>query len=182
MSHIEEDKSESDFTFVLHCVNCDLYGEIDEYTLRYQCPRCDSEMKLSHIKKNVTGDELSSAISSLLVKKVKGDRISARIFALLADSSDPEIRNLIEKVTYEKYRIEHGITPPASMLSDVNYPVPAQAFSHEKRWYDRPHLGIGYNKSAELMDELEKRGIISAPLPGGQKREILITDGLEEKE
>ena len=48
--------------------------------------------------------------------------------------------------------------------------------------YLQRRLGIGYNKSAELMDELEKRGIISAPLPGGQKREILITDGLEEKE
>jgi S-DNA-T family DNA segregation ATPase FtsK/SpoIIIE len=46
--------------------------------------------------------------------------------------------------------------------------------------YLQRRLGIGYNKSAELMDQLEERGIISAPLPGGQKRNILITDGLEE--
>ena len=46
--------------------------------------------------------------------------------------------------------------------------------------YLQRRLGIGYNKSAELMDQLEQRGIISAPLPGGQKRNILITDGLEE--
>ena len=46
--------------------------------------------------------------------------------------------------------------------------------------YLQRRLGIGYNKSAELMDQLEDRGIISAPLPGGQKRNILITDGLEE--
>jgi TPR repeat protein len=44
--------------------------------------------------------------------------------------------------------------------------------------YLQRRLGIGYNESAELMDELEKRGIVSAPLSGGQKREILITDGL----
>lgn len=43
-------------------------------------------------------------------------------------------------------------------------------------------LGIGYNKSADLIDKLEQRGIISAPLPGGQKRNILITDGLETNE
>jgi DNA segregation ATPase FtsK/SpoIIIE-like protein len=41
-------------------------------------------------------------------------------------------------------------------------------------------LGIGYNKSAELIDELERREIVSAPLPGGQKRDILILDELLE--
>ena len=40
-------------------------------------------------------------------------------------------------------------------------------------------LGIGYNKSAELVDKLEQRNIISKPLGGGQKRDILILDGLE---
>ncbi len=40
-------------------------------------------------------------------------------------------------------------------------------------------LGIGYNKSAELVDQLERRNIISKPLGGGQKRDILILDGLE---
>lgn len=30
------------------------------------------------------------------------------------------------------------------------------------------------------MDQLEERGIVSAPLPGGQKREILILDELIE--
>lgn len=40
-------------------------------------------------------------------------------------------------------------------------------------------LGIGYNKSAELIEQLEQRHIVSEPLPGGQKRNILITEGLE---
>jgi len=43
-------------------------------------------------------------------------------------------------------------------------------------------LGIGYNKSAELVDQLEQRNIVSKPLGGGQKRDILILDGLEVSE
>lgn len=46
--------------------------------------------------------------------------------------------------------------------------------------YLQRRLVIGYNRAAELMDQLEKRGIISAPLPGGQKRDILILDELIE--
>lgn len=46
--------------------------------------------------------------------------------------------------------------------------------------YLQRRLGIGYNKSAELIDELEHREIVSAPLPGGQKRDILILDELLE--
>lgn len=46
--------------------------------------------------------------------------------------------------------------------------------------YLQRRLGIGYNKSAELIDELEQREIVSAPLPGGQKRDILILDELLE--
>ena len=40
-------------------------------------------------------------------------------------------------------------------------------------------LGIGYMKAADIIDKLEERHIISAPLPGGLKRSILITDDLE---
>lgn len=46
--------------------------------------------------------------------------------------------------------------------------------------YLQRRLVIGYNRAAELMDMLEQRGIISAPLPGGQKRDILILDDLIE--
>ena len=40
--------------------------------------------------------------------------------------------------------------------------------------YLQRRLGISYNKACEIMDKLEQRGIVSAPLPGGQKRNILI--------
>ena len=44
--------------------------------------------------------------------------------------------------------------------------------------YFQRRLGIGYNTAAELVDELERRGIISGPTAGGSKREILITEGM----
>ena len=48
--------------------------------------------------------------------------------------------------------------------------------------YLQRRLGVGYNKSAEIIDVLEERGIISGPLPGGQKREILVFDELEKND
>ena len=39
-------------------------------------------------------------------------------------------------------------------------------------------LGIGYMKAADIIDKLEERHIISATLPGRQKRTILILDDL----
>ena len=44
--------------------------------------------------------------------------------------------------------------------------------------YLQRRMGIGYNKAAEIIDRLEERGIVSAPLAGGQKRNILIFDEL----
>ena len=44
--------------------------------------------------------------------------------------------------------------------------------------YLQRRMGIGYNKAAEIIDKLEQRGIVSAPLPGGQKRDILVFDEL----
>ena len=44
--------------------------------------------------------------------------------------------------------------------------------------YLQRRMGIGYNKAAEIIDKLEQRGIVSAPLAGGQKRNILIFDEL----
>ena len=40
--------------------------------------------------------------------------------------------------------------------------------------YLQRRLVVGCNKACEIMDKLEQRGIVSAPLPGGQKRNILI--------
>jgi len=34
-------------------------------------------------------------------------------------------------------------------------------------------LGVGYSRAARLIDALEERGIISAPQPNSQVREVL---------
>lgn len=48
--------------------------------------------------------------------------------------------------------------------------------------YIQRRLGIGYNKAAEIMDVFEDRGLVSAPLPGGSKRDILVFDEIENKQ
>ena len=45
--------------------------------------------------------------------------------------------------------------------------------------YLQRRLKIGYNRAAEIVDIFEERGIVSAPLPGGSKREILVFDEID---
>jgi DNA segregation ATPase FtsK/SpoIIIE, S-DNA-T family len=45
--------------------------------------------------------------------------------------------------------------------------------------YLQRRMKIGYNKAAEIVDTLEERGIVSPPLPGGSKREILVFDEID---
>ena len=45
--------------------------------------------------------------------------------------------------------------------------------------YIQRRLKIGYNRAAEVMDQLQERGIVGPPSGSGNKREILIFDGLE---
>ncbi len=45
--------------------------------------------------------------------------------------------------------------------------------------YLQRRMGIGYNRAAELIDQMEARGIVGPPGPGGSKREILIFDEIE---
>jgi DNA segregation ATPase FtsK/SpoIIIE, S-DNA-T family len=45
--------------------------------------------------------------------------------------------------------------------------------------YLQRRLGVGYNKAATLIDQLEDRGIIGPPPSGGGKREILVFDEID---
>ena len=45
--------------------------------------------------------------------------------------------------------------------------------------YLQRRLGIGYNRAAELIDQMEKRGIVGPPSGSGNKRDILVFDGLD---
>ncbi|MBR5902566.1 hypothetical protein IKZ40_09550, partial [bacterium] len=94
---------------MLRCAKCGLNGEFEEYTLRHECPECGSEMRLFRIDANISGESLRTRLRELLSAKARGDGISGRIFALLADSPDPEVRKLIDDALYEKYCRVHGI-------------------------------------------------------------------------
>ena len=45
--------------------------------------------------------------------------------------------------------------------------------------YLQRRLGIGYNRAAELIDQMEERGIVGPPSGSGNKRDILVFDGLD---
>ena len=45
--------------------------------------------------------------------------------------------------------------------------------------YLQRRLGVGYNRAAELIDQMEKRGIVGPPSGSGNKRDILVFDGLD---
>ena len=45
--------------------------------------------------------------------------------------------------------------------------------------YLQRRLKIGYNRAAELIDQMEERGIVGPPSGSGNKRDILIFDGLD---
>jgi len=45
--------------------------------------------------------------------------------------------------------------------------------------YLQRRLKIGYNRAAEIVDQLEERGIVGPPSGSGNKRDILIFDGID---
>ena len=45
--------------------------------------------------------------------------------------------------------------------------------------YLQRRLKIGYNRAAELIEEMEERGIVGPPSGSGAKRDILIFDGID---
>ena len=89
------------------------------------------------------------------------------------DEVDGMMNSDIIKAAADKY-LEP--TDPPIMVRALEIIINDQQVSTS---YLQRRLGIGYNKAADIIDKLEQRHVISAPLPGGQKRSILITDGLE---
>ena len=45
--------------------------------------------------------------------------------------------------------------------------------------YLQRRLGIGYNSAAKLIDQMEERGIVGPPSGSGNKRDILVFDGVD---
>ena len=89
------------------------------------------------------------------------------------DDLDDTMNGEVVRAAAEKYLLPDD---PPIMVKALEIIINEQQVSTS---YLQRRLGIGYNKAADIIDKLEQRHIISAPLPGGQKRSILITDGLE---
>ena len=45
--------------------------------------------------------------------------------------------------------------------------------------YLQRRLSIGYNRAAEIVDQMEDRGIVGPPSGSGNKRDILVFDGID---
>lgn len=89
------------------------------------------------------------------------------------DEADGMANSDVVRAAADKYLLP---TDPPIMVRALEIIINEQQVSTS---YLQRRLGIGYNKAADIIDKLEQRHVISAPLPGGQKRTILITDGLE---
>lgn len=87
-----------------------------------------------------------------------------------SSSADPLIKSMVAKYSYSG--------------DDDNIIRSLEILFAERKIstsYIQRRLGIGYNKAAEIMDVFESRGLVSAPLPGGSKRDILVFDEIENK-
>ncbi|OGV39325.1 MAG: hypothetical protein A2020_08845 [Lentisphaerae bacterium GWF2_45_14] len=86
----------------------------------------------------------------------------------LSEGLDPLIREMVAK--YSEPSDDENIIKSLEIL-----------FRERKisTSYIQRRLGIGYNKAAEIMDIFEKRNLVSPPLAGGSKRNILVFDEIE---
>ena len=86
----------------------------------------------------------------------------------LSEGLDPMIREMVAK--YSKPGDDDNIIKSLEIL-----------FRERKisTSYIQRRLGIGYNKAAEIMDMFEQRELVSPPLAGGSKRNILVFDEIE---
>ncbi len=100
-------------------------------------------------------------------KAAKEEKDSAPA-ANISSSMDPKIQAMVEK--YSQPGDDDNIIKSLEIL-----------FMDRKisTSYIQRRLGIGYNKAAEIMDSFEARGVVSPPLPGGSKRDILVFDEIE---
>ena len=102
-SFLLNSETDSDFVFKFTCSECGKSCLFSQY-VDCQCPQCQSGMKVSDAKINISGNILKKQLWDLLLKKEQGDVAARRMLAVLSDSPDPDVRDLIEKNRYEKLR------------------------------------------------------------------------------
>jgi DNA segregation ATPase FtsK/SpoIIIE-like protein len=93
--------------------------------------------------------------------------ISGRVSATTPSSSEQEISPLLVKY------LEPGDDELIRKSMEIILLEQKASTSYLQR-----RLKIGYNRAAEIMDKFEQRGLVSPPLPGGSKRDILVTVGI----
>lgn len=91
------------------------------------------------------------------------------------DETDVSVDPDVIKAVADKYFLPDD---PPVMTKALGIIISEQQASTS---YLQRKLRIGYNQAAEIVDKLEQRKVISAPVPGGQKRTILIMDELPPK-
>ena len=142
------------------------------------------------------GDMLFKCPETSGVERIQGTMISDREIQKVVDFISAQSNSDFNSVESEQkdgaeheeslqqidHRLIHAIVAKYLKPSDNEIVRHAmEIILEEKRVstsFLQRRLGIGYNQSAALIDELENRGIVSPPLPGGQKRDILILDEL----
>ena len=102
-SFLLNSETDSDFVFKFTCSECGKSCLFSQY-VDCRCPQCQSGMKVSDAKINISGNILKKQLWDLLLKKEQGDVAARRMLAVLSDSPDPDVRDLIERTRYEKLR------------------------------------------------------------------------------
>ena len=100
----QKSTADSDFVFTFTCSKCGTNSLFGQYVLDCRCPQCQAGMNVSNAKINISGNILKKQLWDLLLKKEQGDVAARRTLAVLSDSPDASVRELIEKNHYEKFK------------------------------------------------------------------------------
>ena len=132
-------------------------------------------------------DETANQIKVMIeaMRENAGDENAEQILEeMLKQQLQQLVVHVVEKQEEEKGKADEQEAPPDETISkylqtgdDKDMRKALEVVLYEGKAstsYLQRRLGIGYNKACEIIDTLEQRGIVSAPLPGGHKRNILI--------
>gem|GEM_PF-3783221 len=100
----QKSTADLDFVFTFTCSKCGTNSLFGQYVLDCRCPQCQAGMNVSNAKINISGNVLKKRLWDLLLKKEQGDVVARRTLAVLSDSPDASVRELIEKNHYEKFK------------------------------------------------------------------------------